>query len=201
MSNARVPATIKGKCRRRFYESVVFLDAVTQAWQLNRQSVSHDIASPTGDTSLEANFKDFVNRLSQFCDVKLGGDFVTAFTVLEFPDRIQYRFACNRTNKEQLEKTAAFVSDLLVTLRHVVQSSPPPPVGLEQILLEKVLAHCRMRVRSYLRAFKAACRECIATQPADQASLAQLRQFKEAAADADFASINTETCEPSSFPS
>ncbi|KAJ4404436.1 hypothetical protein N0V82_010499 [Gnomoniopsis sp. IMI 355080] len=137
MSYAKSPATMNQKLRRRFYEPVVFLHAVTRAWQLNRQAVSHDFAS-VNTGSLEVNFKEFVNRLSQFCDIKLGGDFVTAFTVLDREDRIQYRFACNRAGKSQLERASAFVTDLLTTLRDGEASN-----NLDQVLLEKVLAHCR----------------------------------------------------------
>lgn len=189
MSSAESLATIKGKLRRRFYEAVVFLHAVTQAWQLNRQAVSHDCASANSG-SLELNFKEFVNILSQFCDIKLGGDFVTAFTVLDREDRIQYRFACNRANQRQLERTSAFVTDLLTTLRDGEASD-----NLDQVLLEKVLAHCQMRVHTYLGAFQTACRECIGTQPADEASLEQLQQLVKAAKDADEARKESELCE------
>lgn len=189
MSNARVPAAIKDKPRRRFYEAVVFLHVVTLAWQRNRQPVSDEFIVPNSSTT-EANFKDFVNRLSQFCDFKLGGDFVTAFTVLDFQHRIQYRFACNRANRNQLKKISTFIIDLLRTLRDVELTD-----GLEQKLLEKVLAHGRVRVHTYLGALNNACRECIGTKPADKASLDQLHQLRKAASHADFGKLEPDICE------
>lgn len=180
---------IKEKPRRRFYEAVVFLHAVTQAWQLNRQSVSHDLTAPN-NRSHDANFKELVNKLSQFCDIKLGGDFVTAFTVLDLEDRVQYRFACNRANKKQLERTTTFVTDLLEALRDL-----EPTDASGQILLEKVLAHCRVRVHTYLGALKNACRECIGTEAVENASLDRLRQLEMAARNADFGSLESDICE------
>lgn len=195
MSNARVPAPIRGKPRRRFYEAIVFLHAVTQAWQRNRQAVSHDATRPPQNSSLESIFKDFVNRLSEFCDIKLGGDFVTAFTVLDREDRIEYRFACNRANRKQLGRMATFVTELLHMLREEDGEPLDDDYGHHhQALLEKVLTHCRVRIHTYLRALKTACRECLATNPAEQASLEQLRELQAAAKYADFAGLEPNLC-------
>lgn len=200
MSNARVPALIKDKPRRRFYEAVVFLHAVTQAWQRNRQAVSHDASTPPKTSSLDGIFKDFVNRLSQFCDIKLGGDFVTAFTVLDREDRIEYRFACNRANQSQLGRMSTFVTELLTMLREEEESNTAEDGGHDhhQALLEKVLTHCRVKIHTYLRALKTSCRECLATNPAEKASLEQLRQLEKAAAYADFGSLEPNECKLSS---
>lgn len=198
MSNARVPAPIKDKPRRRFYEAVVFLHAVTQAWQRNRQAVSHDASTSLKNSSLDGIFKEFVNRLSQFCDIKLGGDFVTAFTVLDREDRIEYRFACNRANQKQLGRMSTFVTELLTMLRE--GGDNPVEDGenddYHHALLEKVLTHCRVKIHTYLRALKTACRECLATNPAETASLEQLRQLEKAAAHADFGSLEPNECKP-----
>lgn len=170
----------------------VFLSALTRTWEDNRRPGSSDdpagVSSPSN--SCEANFKAFVNTLSGFCDVKPGGDSVTAMVVLDLQDRIQYRFACNRVKSPGLEKVKNFLLDLLTTLRDDESRD-----GLEEILLAKVLDHCRKRVCSYLKAFKAACSDCIATNPADQRVSDQLTQLQEAAPDADFQFDNNRTCE------
>lgn len=196
MSNSRTPAPIKKDLRYRFYAAVVFLSAVTGACATNRQRTpSRDlIALHSHHGSREATFRDFVDTLSEFCDVKLGGDSVTAFTVLDLQDRIQYRFACNRLNKSRLTRIASFVTDLLQTLQ-AVSSSGSASDSPDLILLQKVLVHCRTRVHSYLGYFKTACRACVKTKPADAVCLDQLHQFIKAASKADVKSMADDECE------
>lgn len=196
MLNPLSPVLIKKELRHRFYASVVFLSAVTGAYATNRQRASHDLTTWSGHGSFDATFRDFVDKLSQFCDVKLGGDSVTAFTVLDLQDRIQYRFACNRLNKSRLTRIASFVTDLLETLRAISSTAVAP--GSDLVLLQKVLVHCRTRVHSYLGYFKDACRACVETRPDDATCLDQLRQFVDAASDADFKSMEGDECQSSS---
>lgn len=196
MLNSRSPALIKKDLRYRFYSAVLFLSAVTGACVTNRRRASsHDLTTWHADGSFEATFRDFVDKLSQFCDVKLGGDSVTAFVVLDRQDRIQYRFACNRMNKSRLTRIASFVTDLLETLRAVVGSPAGSAPDSQLVLLQKVLVHCRTRVHSYLGYFKDACRACVRTRPADAACVDQLRRFIEAASAADFKSMADDECE------
>lgn len=191
-SNPQAPTVIKKDLRHRFYASVVFLSAVTGAYATNRRRVPHDPTKWHDQSPSEVIFRDFVDTLSQFCDVKLGGDSVTAFTVLDFQDRVQYRFACNRLNKSRLTRIATFVTDLLATLR---SSGTAGSNALDLVLLEKALGHCRTRVHSYLGYFKAACRACIETRPADSACVKQLREFIKVTSEADFKSKSDNECE------
>lgn len=190
--NSQTPTVMKKDLRHRFYASVVFLSAVTGAYAKNRRRVPQDLTTRHDHGSSEATFMDFVNTLSQFCDVKLGGDSVTAFTVLDFQDRVQYRFACNRLNKSRLTRIATFVTDLLATLRGSSTAGGDAP---DLVLLEKALGHCRTRVHSYLGYFKDSCRACIETRPADSASVKQLREFIKVAGEADFKSKPDNECE------
>lgn len=190
MSNARLPALIKANLRHRFYTAVVFLSAITQAYRSNRLPGSHGAPQWNGDSSQEALFKDFVNKLSQFCDVKHGGDSVTAFTVLDLHDGYEYRFACNRMNKSRLTKIADYMTDLLQTLRH-----PRPDDEFRSLLLGKVLCFCRTRVHHYLEVFKRACRACEATQPTDRRLVAQIRHCLQVASKADFKGMPEDQCE------
>lgn len=198
--NPHAPTVIKKDLRCRFYASIVFLSAVTGAYAANRRPVPHDLTARHDHGSSEATFRDFVNALSQFCDVKLGGDSVTAFAVLDFQDRVQYRFACNKLNKSRLAKTAAFVTDLLATLRGGGgdDGTSGDDDALSLVLLGKALGHCRTRVHSYLGYFKDACRACIETRPADSASVKQLREFIKVAKEADFKTKPDDECESSS---
>lgn len=118
---------------------------------------------------------------------------MTAFTVLDREDRIEYRFACNRANQKQLGRMAAFVTELLTMLREE-EGTPVNGGNDNQALLEKVLTHCRVKIHTYLRALKTACRECLATNPAERASVEQLRQLEDAAKYADFGSLEPDIC-------
>ncbi|CAN8104257.1 unnamed protein product [Discula destructiva] len=189
MSNAMLSARapLKSKLRRRFYEAVVFLSALTTTWESNRRSASYE-SVPLYNNSFESTFKSFVNTLSQFCDERPGGDSVTAFAVLDLQDRIQYRFACNQIKRSKLEEVKAFVTDLLTTLRDDDSRD-----DLEQVLFEKALDHCRIRVCCYLTAFNTACLNCIATNPTDPKILDQLHQFRQAAPQGDFRGEDIQT--------
>lgn len=193
--NAKSPALIKAKIRHRFYAAVVFLSAITQAYTNNRQPNAYGTQWNGGSTT-EVLFKDFVNKLSQFCDVKPGGDSVTAFTVLDLQDHYEYRFACNRMNKSRLNKTVEYMKDLLQTLHHVKPNEDPT-----SLLLAKVLCFCRNRIHHYLGAFKTACRACEATQPADRRLLDQIRHCLQAATAADFKGMDEARCEFALGPS
>lgn len=192
MSNANWPALIRGKVRHRFYGAVVFLSAITQAYNNNRQSSSYG-AQWSGESHHETLFKDFVNKLSQFCDVKHGGDSVTAVTVLNLHDHVEYRFACNRIKKPRLTEIAEYMTDLLQTLHH-----PRPDAEYRSLLLAKVLIFCRNRVHHYLGYFKTACEACEATQPTDAKLREQLARCKQAATAIDFMAMSEDQCECSS---
>lgn len=185
----RVPEGVEPVLQRRFYQAVIFLYAVTTACITNRQPVPSELAWHP-DFSLNTTFKDFVNTLCQFCDVKLGGDSVTAFTVLDLQHRIQYRFACNRRNKSQLERSRDFVTDLLRTLQSVTIA------GTDQRtrLLRTVLRFCRSRVHSYLLYLQKASRACMGTKPEQAVLRHQLRDLDEAAGHADFGALDEATC-------
>lgn len=189
MSNAQLPAPIKVKLRHRFYAAVVFLSAVTQAYTNNRQP-SSNAAQWDGQPPPEATFRDFVNKLSQFCDVKPGGNSVTAFTILDCNDHFEYRFACNRRNKSLLTKVSDYITDLLQTLHHVQQDD-----RFRSLLLGKVLCFGRDRVHHYLGALTNACRACEVTNPADGTLREQLRHCLEAARQADFKTMPEDKCE------
>lgn len=187
--NAQRLAAIKGRLRHRFYYSVVFLSAVTRACENNRQPITSDLSWRL-DGSFDTTFKDFVNKLCQFCDVKLGGDSVTAFTVLDLQDRIQYRFACNKRNRSQLTRARNFIKDLLESLQDVTI----PDVDLRSRLLSMVLGFCRTRVHSYLGALKKASIACMETKSVESTLKDQLRDLREASKHADFHSLDDIAC-------
>lgn len=188
--NPQQPATIKTGLRHRFYFAVVFLYAVTKVCANNRQPAPSDL-SWHRDASFDQTYRDFVNRLCQFCDVKLGGDSVTACTVLDLQDRVQYRFACNKRNKNQLTRARDFIHDLLVVLQGVVDAAE---ADLRSRLLTMVLGLCSVRVHSYLRALKKASIACMETTSIDVTLMDQLRDLETASKHADVNRLDDSTC-------
>lgn len=187
--NAQWPAAIRAKLRHRFYYAVVFLSAVTIAFENNRQPPVSEL-SWHFDGAIDKTFKDFVNTLCQFCDVKLGGDSVTAFTVLDLQDRIQYRFACNKRNRSQLTKTRNFVENLLGILRGVTGIDP----DLRSRLLSMALGFCRVKVHSYVGALKQASVACMGTQPVESTLMDQLQDLLQASEQAELSSLDDVAC-------
>lgn len=192
MLHPSAPTTIKSGLRRRFYASVIFLAAVSGACAQNRRRVDRALTTSHDPGSAEATFRDFVDCLSEFCDVKLGGDSVTAFTVLDLQDRYQYRFACNNINKSRRGRIAVAVTDLLETLRDILATGIDDESDF--IVFQKILIHCRTRVHNYLRYFKEACRACKKTRPANAECQPQLDHFLRAVVEADFAGMEAEAC-------
>lgn len=190
---------MKAALRHRFYGAVVFLAALTEAYANNRQtnrSLDRDSAQGPSPRAPAACFQDFVNTLSLFCDVKPGGDSVTAFTVLDRQDHYEFRFACNKLNKSRLDKVTEHVTDLLKTLGHV---RPDDDDSFQSLILAKGLSFCRNRVHYYLGAFTKACRACTAAiQPANSKLLEQIQCVQKASSAADYKGMEEDQCE--SFP-
>ncbi|KAK7733313.1 hypothetical protein SLS53_008210 [Cytospora paraplurivora] len=164
---------MKANVQRRFYHAVVFLFGVTKACETNRQPVPYDLSWHQNDSS-ETLFKELINKLCQFCDVRHGGESVTAGTVLKLQGRIQYRFACNKKDLDELERNRIFVTDLLENLRNVATAN----ADLRTRLLAKVLDFCGDRVRYYLSALRNASDVCMKTNPADATLMSQLRELE-----------------------
>ncbi|ROW17162.1 hypothetical protein VPNG_01319 [Cytospora leucostoma] len=183
--NAMKPAALKEKVQRRFYHAVVFLFGVTKACEINRQPVPFDLSWHQNDSS-ETLFKELINKLCQFCDVRHGGESVTAGTVLRLQGRIQYCFACNKKDPDELERNRIFVTDLLGNLRNVTTAS----TDLRTRLLAKVLDFCGDRVRYYLSSLRHASKVCMETNPADATLMCQLRELETITSRAETQSLN-----------
>lgn len=95
--------------------------------------------------SPENEFQDFVNKLSQFCDSERRGKTVTAFVVLQFPDHIEYRFASNSRNGNDLIRTQSFVKRMLDTLHKADEFKSSE---LNSKILQQALIFTRPRIEA-----------------------------------------------------
>jgi hypothetical protein len=78
---------------------------------------SNDMPHGTGEDSDELLFQNFVSRLGQICDSRPGGSTVTAFVVLQHPDKVEYVFGSNRRTHVELETTRGYINAILISLR------------------------------------------------------------------------------------
>jgi hypothetical protein len=117
----------------------------------------------TGDDSDELLFQNFVSRLGQICDSRPHGSTVTAFVVIQHPDKVEYVFGSNRRTHVELETTRGFINGILISLR---QSSDCEDDEQRMKYLSKLLRDVLMfnyeRIRCYLNSLTNALVACIA---------------------------------------
>ena len=139
---------------------------------------SNDLPHVVGEDSDERLFHNFVSRLGQICDSRPGGYTVTAFVVLEHPDKVEYIFASNRRKKVELETTRAYIHAVLTSLRE--SSSCEDDDQREEYLsnlLRDVLMFNRERIRCYLNGLMAALEACIAICQTESSSTGEFKTW------------------------
>ncbi|KAG8160240.1 hypothetical protein KVR01_009776 [Diaporthe batatas] len=149
-----------GKLQRRFYEPVVLLLALTQACMHNYAPRVAESLAEVPSHSPDELFKDFVNKLCQICDNRRGGDAVTAISVLQYPDRVQYRFASNQRSEKELLKVKSYLEGILETLKGY---SPSSSNLLMASVLRKIVAFNRLRLQGYIRYLYSQTQICLDT--------------------------------------
>lgn len=146
--------------RNRFYEPLVLLLAATQACMHN---LAPKILEPVTDSfSLTPDqlFHDFMNKMAQICDSRPRGETVTAAVALQYPDRVQYRFASNQRSENELQRVRLFVIDILDTLQGLTEESMKP---IKAKILQKVVAFNRPRLQVYVKAVATKSEICLQT--------------------------------------
>lgn len=133
----------------RFHEAVLFqwcLKEVKYNVESVREPESDDLESHVGKSSRES-FRCFVNKLGQICDNELRGKTVTAFAVLQ-PGEIQYWFASNQRNSEELEQVRVYIDDILRTLG----TTPDDQLdGVSGTVLDKIVAFNRPVLKEHIK--------------------------------------------------
>jgi hypothetical protein len=99
-------------------------------------------------------FPCFVNKLAQICDIKHGGDNVTAVAVLQ-PGSIEYRLTSNNRTSAAFEKVKNFLThDILGALGTISDEALRDSirvVDLRSTILLKVLTFNRWRINCYVK--------------------------------------------------
>lgn len=155
-TDVRVLVPVKNGLKKRFYEATILLHVLNTACT---KKPAGALDSPL-DTNQPAKhiFQCFVNKLAQLCDNEKGGKTVTGFTVLQYPDHIEYRFTSNRRTTEALIDTKDFTISILQILRNT-QGHDKSRV-ISDVLLTS-LSFGRSRVTTYLRGFQHQAASCI----------------------------------------
>ena len=161
--NFAEPVVVSARTIRRFYEVVIFLLALNQGYKGSAGKKSIDLPHGEGETSDEQSFHNFVSRLGQICDTRPGGYTVTAFVVLQHPDKVEYVFGSNRRKSVELETTKAYIRHILTTLR---KSSDCEDDDRRDVcvsdLLRDVLTFNRERIQVYLKGLTGDFEACLA---------------------------------------
>jgi hypothetical protein len=151
------------KTTRRFYEVVVLLLALNKHYKGFAIKKGDDLPHSGGEGSDEDLFRNFVSRLGQICDSRPGGSTVTAFTILQHPDKIEYVFGSNRRTEVELETTKAYIRAVINSLRASSYSEDDQQrEDCLSTLLRDILIFNRLRVQSYLNGLTTDLEACIA---------------------------------------
>ncbi|KAF8859182.1 hypothetical protein BDZ45DRAFT_725469 [Acephala macrosclerotiorum] len=155
-TDPRIRVLVNAKLANRFYEPIVLLKVLNTTCDKKPSNAPDPPSDMT--QSLEHTFQWFVNTLAQLCDSEKGGKTVTAFTVLQHPDHIEYRFTSNQRDTEEFIRAQNFTSSILHILgsmqRHEKQS-------VISDILRRSLSFSRSGVTVEVRILKARAEECI----------------------------------------
>lgn len=156
-TSPRGNAEVRSKLINRFYEPIVLLWSLNDACIHNRPSKNPELTSEISRSN-KHDFHHFVNKLAQLCDSERGGDTVTAFVVLEYPDHIEYRFTSNQRRIEEFDRTKHYTASLLQLLGNA-EKQELPSVSLS--VLRVSLSFNRSRVSYYVNTLKKEASFCI----------------------------------------
>jgi len=155
-SDPRVRVPVKVGFANRFYEPIVLLDTLNAACK--RKPYNDSDPSSDMTQSPERTFQCFVNKLAQLCDSDKGGKTVTAFTVLQHPDHIEYRFTSNQRDNEDFIRAQNFTTSILHILGSMEGREKQSVISN---ILQTSMSFSRSRVTVYMRILKNQAVTCI----------------------------------------
>lgn len=154
------PVYLKFKDRKRFYEPIVLLLAITKAFMKTQEPkvLGH---VPDVFHTLEQLFHEFMNELAHICDNHggPGGKTVTAAVALQYYDHLEYRFASNQRDGEKVAQVKDFIESILTTLQAWTETDSEL---VRARVLRKVVAFNRPRLEVYVRAIYTQSQLCLA---------------------------------------
>jgi hypothetical protein len=143
----------------KFYEPLVLLEALNIA--TNEAAVHNTANEPLVLRDLEDIFHAFVYKLAHVCDSDKGGRSVTAIMILRGGSgAVQYYFASNQREQEELDTTKDFIGKLLQQVGETpAKSSNHGP--LFDKVLQSVLIFNRPRLTIYWKSLMFQARDCL----------------------------------------
>ncbi|ROW17338.1 hypothetical protein VPNG_01321 [Cytospora leucostoma] len=157
-TEALEPVELRWSVRKRFYEPIVLLQALTRACMHNHvQKVLEHTPEVTFQTSQQL-FRSFLNNLAQICDNDRGGKTVTAVVAIQYPDHVQYRFASNQRTANELASMKTFIKNILESLATWTKAASRT---VEDVILREIIAFNRPRLQLYVRAICSHSQECL----------------------------------------
>lgn len=157
-------SSLKGpaKAVRYFYAAVLLLDALNRSLTRNNLPSQADDISQSLELGAEDLFRSFVSRLGQICDARPGGSTVTAFAVLQSPDKVQFIFASNGRRNNDLKMSKAHVEGVLETLSSMRDVEDTKTMNdMRMGLFYDILCFNRIRVTLYVNALVSSLKDCI----------------------------------------
>ena len=147
--------------KRQFYPPLVLLFCLNNIVGHQRPRPEDTFIELSPGQGPEKTIQAFVSKLALVCSTEPGGDSVSACTVLQLPDRLQYVFASNKRSKLELERIGNGIRSILLKLQNGVPRAEEQRASLYFTILHEVLSLCEPRVRSYLRCLRDELEECI----------------------------------------
>jgi hypothetical protein len=141
---------VRSKVNKRFYEAVILLASLSMACVADQPSKTPDLSSELS-LSPEHAFHCFVNKLGQLCDSQPGGNTVTSCVVLDLPDHIEYRFASNQQDIEDLIRAKTFIKCVLQAVGKLDEDKTQATISS---ILQKCLSFNRLRIEGYVTKLK-----------------------------------------------
>ncbi|KXX75020.1 hypothetical protein MMYC01_209159 [Madurella mycetomatis] len=142
--------------RKRFYEPVILLDSLRAVYRKENKVTEPDLEATAGKSPKQIFFC-FVNKLGQICDNQPSqplGKTVTSFVLLD-SGTIEYRFASNQRDGQELNKVKKYIVDILNILGGVddeVVNDKTLMAPIFSNILRMVLAFNRPRIEKYIGA-------------------------------------------------
>lgn len=139
---------VKSGLAKRFYEPIILLYVLNTTHKKKPSST----LDPSMDTTQSSELiQCFVNKLALLCDSDKGGGTVTAFTVLQHPDHIEYRFTSNQRDTDGFIRAQNFTTSILHILGGMEEHEKQSVITN---ILRTSLSFNRPRVISYLKTLK-----------------------------------------------
>lgn len=143
---------------RRFYIPLLLLVCLTAMCPFGRVA---ECPLSEASTSLEPLFQAFVSKIAFLCCTEPGARTISACTVLQLPDRVQYVFGFNQLKRSQLVKIQLGITKILCLFgtRSGQDKRTDDQIRAEALSASLKLSECR--VGSYLKSLHANLQDCL----------------------------------------